>query len=153
RQHSKAAHDAGRRRHRARLPGVAWHRSRVADLAAESQRLRASAVPIGNAAFNVSTSIRNCTRTQKAAKERPGLESAPAADVRCDAKMPSTQHRRDSINALSTEAERLSKIATDRNLRRFIESARRDADEAQFWLEQPNVEGRPPILHIVDLIL
>src|SRR5262249_248733 len=35
-----------RRRHRARLPGVARHGPRVADLAAESQRLRASAVSV-----------------------------------------------------------------------------------------------------------
>lgn len=68
--------------------------------------------------------------------------------------MPSTlQLRQESINALSTEAERLLKIATDRNLKRFIESARRDADEADFWLKQPNIERRPPILHIVDLIV
>jgi hypothetical protein len=75
--------------------------------------------------------------------------------MRYDAKMPPPlqQQRQDRIRALSAEANRLANIATDRNLRRFIESARRDADDAEFWLKQPNVERRPPILHIVDLIV
>ena len=47
RRHPEAARVADGGRHRARLPGVTRHGSRVADLATESQRLRAETLPLG----------------------------------------------------------------------------------------------------------
>ena len=46
--------DAG---HRARLPGVARHRSRVADLAAQSRRLRGEAVPLREGLVRTSSTV------------------------------------------------------------------------------------------------
>ena len=55
RRHPEAAYVAHGGWHRARLPGVARHRPRVADVATESQRLRAETLPLGLARGRPST--------------------------------------------------------------------------------------------------
>jgi len=64
-----------------------------------------------------------------------------------------SDERRARISAMLHRAELLLSEAQHDTVKEQVLLARRDLDEGFQWLRQPNVDGRPRILKIVDLTL
>ena len=59
--------------------------------------------------------------------------------------------QREQIATLLTEAQFLLDAATQKPMKEEVLCATSDLDEGLMWLQQPGVNARPEILHIVDL--
>ena len=57
------------------------------------------------------------------------------------------------VAAQQLEAERLLSTATHSTMRAQVRLASRDLDEALLWLNETDIDSRPSILKIVDLLL
>ena len=63
------------------------------------------------------------------------------------------QQRRDRIEALVVEAERLLASANHESIKEQVQLASRNLAEASTWVRQGNFDSRPSIMRIVDRIL
>ena len=64
-----------------------------------------------------------------------------------------SEDRRARIEAMLHRAEMLLSEAQHETTKGQVLLAQRDLDEGFQWLQQPNIDGRPRILKIVDLTL
>ena len=63
------------------------------------------------------------------------------------------QRRLNEIEASRLEAARLDAIATHTSITAWILLATRDLNEAETWLDKPDIESRPYILKIADFAI
>jgi hypothetical protein len=63
------------------------------------------------------------------------------------------RRRLTQVAAQEVEAARLLSIATHSTARAQVRLASRDLDEALLWLKETDVDARPSILKMVDLLL
>ena len=87
-------------------------------------------------------------------RDSRGPRLFPAADRSYGMNPQSPSHeRRARIEAMFHRVEMLLSEAQHETVKEQVLLARRDLDEGLRWLQQPNVDGRPRALKIVDLLL